>query len=105
MLVLDSAKKGVSARASQLTTQEFTLPIERDCSELALRVTFSYGKLLAETADGVPRLVTQTIEPRPAPALRHDVVGNRNDISITVNQPVFPSHVKTGNTWRLQLPA
>ena len=104
MLVLDSAKKGVSARALHLTTQEFALPIEQDCSELALRVSFSYGKLLAETADGVPRLVTQTIEPRPAPAVRHDRVGNRNDISITVNQPLFPSHVKGGNTWRLQLP-
>lgn len=104
MLVLDSAKKSVSARTSRLTTQEVALPIEPGCSELALRVSFSYGKLLAETADGVPRLVTQTIEPRPAPAVHHDVVGNRNDISISVNQPLFPSHVKTGNTWRLQLP-
>ena len=67
-------------------------------------MSFSYGKLTAETADGTPRLVTRTIEPRPAPAIRHDVVGNRNDIAITVNQPLFPSHVKTGNSWRLQLP-
>jgi hypothetical protein len=104
MLVVDSAKKRVSANASPVTKQEFALPLEAGSSELAMRVQFSYGKLLAETANEVPRLVTETIEPRPAPAIRHEVVGNRNDISITVNQPLFPSHMKTGNTWRLQLP-
>ncbi len=104
MLVVDSAKKRVSANASRVTTQEFALPLEEGSSELAMRVQFSYGKLLAETAAAAPRLVTETIEPRPAPAIRHEIVGNRNDISITVNQPLFPSHMKTGNIWRLELP-
>ena len=104
MLVVDSAKKRVSANTSRVTTQEFALPLEAGSSELAMRVQFSYGRLLAETARETPRLVTETIEPRPAPAIRHEIVGNRNDISITVNQPLFPSHVKTGNTWRLHLP-
>lgn len=104
MLVLDSAKKRVSANGSRVTTQEFALPVESGSSELALRVHFSYGRLLSEKATTAPRLITETIEPRPAPAIRHEIVGNRNDISIVVNQPVFPSHVKAGNTWRLQLP-
>ncbi len=104
MLVVDSARKRVSANASRVTTQEFALPLTTGSTELAVRVQFSYGKLLAETAIASPRLVTETIEPRPAPAIRHEIVGNRSEISITVNQPVFPSHLRTGNTWRLQLP-
>ena len=104
MLVVDSARKRVSASASKVTTQEFALPLEPGAGEVAMRVQFSYGRLLAETAGAAPRLVTETIEPRPAPAIRHEIVGNRSDISITVNQPLFPSHLKTGNTWRLQLP-
>jgi hypothetical protein len=104
MLVVDSARKRVSASSSRVTTQEFALPLAAGSSELAMRVQFSYGKLFAEPAIALPRLVTETIEPRPAPAIRHEIVGKRSDISITVNQPVFPSHLKTGNTWRLQLP-
>jgi hypothetical protein len=104
MLVVDSARKRVSASASRMTTQEFVLPLAAGSTDLAIHIQFSYGRLLAETAIASPRLVTETIEPRPAPAIRHEIVGSRSNISITVNQPVFPSHLKTGNTWRLQLP-
>jgi len=104
MLVVDSARKSVSASSSRMASQEFPLPLEAGSMELALHVQFSYGKLLAETAPTAPRLVTETIEPRPAPAIRSEMVGNRSDISISVNQPFFPSRLKAGNTWRLQLP-
>jgi hypothetical protein len=104
MLVADSAKKRVSAHALRMSTQQYELPFEAGASELALRVQFSYGRLVAEAAASSPLLVTESFEPRPAPAIRHEVVGDRSDISISVNQPLFPSHVKAGNTWRLHLP-
>ena len=104
MLVGDSTWKRVSAHGSRMTAHEYALPFEAGSSELAMRVQFSYGRLLAEPAQSAPRLVTETFDSRPAPAIRQEIVGDRSDISITVSQPLFPSHVKAGNTWRLQLP-
>ncbi|MGA2640084.1 MAG: hypothetical protein ABSG21_04150 [Spirochaetia bacterium] len=104
MLVGDSAKKRVSAHVSRTTTHEYLLPIETRSTELALRVQFSYGKLLAEPAASFPRLVTESFDTRPAPAIRHEIVGDCSEVSIAVSQPLFPTHMKTGNTWRLQLP-
>jgi hypothetical protein len=104
MLIWDSAKKRVSAHASRVSTQQYALPFEAGASELVVRVQFSYGKLVAEAAAALPILETESFEPRPAPAIRHEIVGDRSDISISANQPLFPSHVKAGNTWRLRLP-
>jgi len=104
MLIADSTKKRVTAHPSRMSTNEYALPFEAGSTELAMRVQFSYGKLVAEPAAAAPRLVTEAFEPRPAPVIRHEIVGDRSDISITVSQPLFPSHVKTANTWRLQLP-
>ncbi len=104
MLVGDSTKKRVSARASRTQTQEYPLPFESGTSEIAMRVQFSYGRLVAEPAASGPRLVTESFDARPAPAISHEVIGDRCDISIAASQPLFPSHVKAGNIWRLQLP-
>jgi hypothetical protein len=104
MLVADSTRKRVSAQVSRLSTQEYPLPFETGSAEMGLRVQFSYGKLLAEPASAAPRLVVQSFDTRPAPTIRKDDVGNHSDISIAVSQPLFPSHVKKGSTWRLQLP-
>ena len=104
MLVADSARKRVSAQTSRRSTQEYALPFETGSTELGMRVQFSYGKLLAEPAAAVPRLVVESFDNRPAPTIRQDVVGDRSDVSIAVSQPLFPSHVKMGSTWRLQLP-
>jgi len=104
MLVGDSTKKRVSARASRTQTQEYALPVGKGTSEIAMRVQFSYGRLVAEPAASAPRLITESFDSFPAPAIRHEVIGDRSDISIAASQPLFPSHVKAGNTWRLQLP-
>jgi hypothetical protein len=104
MLVGDSTRKRVSAQASLRSRQEYALPFESGSTELGMRVQFSYGKLLAEPAASVPRLVVESSDNRPAPTIRQDFVGDRSDVSIAVSQPLFPSHVKMGSTWRLQLP-
>src|SRR5271157_5619247 len=104
MLVGDSTKKRVSARAFRTQTQEYALTVGKGTSEIAMRVQFSYGRLVAEPAASAPRLITESFDSFPAPAIRHEVIGDRSDISIAASQPLFPSHVKAGNTWRLQLP-
>jgi hypothetical protein len=104
MLVGDSTRKRVSAQASRRSTQEYALPFESGFTELGMRVQFSYGKLFAEPAATTPRLVVESFDSRPAPTIRQDVVGDRSDVSIGVSQPLFPSHVEMGSTWRLQLP-
>jgi len=104
ILLGDSTRKRVSAHVSRTTMHEYPLPVETRSTELSLRVQFSYGTLLAGPAASFPRLVTESFDTRPAPTIRHEIVGNRSDVSIAVSQTLFPPHMKTGNTWRLQLP-
>jgi hypothetical protein len=80
------------------------LPFEAGPGGLGIRVQFSYGKLLAELASSAPSLVVESFGTRPAPTIRREIVGGRSDISIAVSQTLFPSHAKTGSTWRLHLP-
>jgi hypothetical protein len=105
MLLGDSARKRVTARASTMSTREYALPIDGGSREVALTIHFSYGRLVTETADGAPRLITESWEAQPAPVLRHDLLGNRSEVSVSVSQPLFPSHRKAATVWRLQLPA
>ena len=104
MLVGDSTRKRVSAQAARRSTHEYALPFEAGSAELGIRLQFSYGKLLAERAASAPSLVVESFDTRPAPTIRHEIEGGRSDISIAVSQPLFPSHTKTGSTWRLRLP-
>jgi len=104
MLLVDSTRKRVGARAATATSREYLLPIEERSSQVSLRVHFSYGKLIAASAPGRPRLETAAHAPRPAPVIRHELVGNRSDLSVSVSQPIFPSHMTTDDTWRLFLP-
>ncbi len=104
MLVGDSTKKRVFAHASASRTEEYPLPLEPGSAELGVRVQFSYGTLVAEPSASAARLVTESSDSRPAPAIRREIVGDRTDIAISVTQPMFPTHVKAENTWRLQLP-
>jgi hypothetical protein len=105
MLVWDTTKRRVSARTEQISTNEYLLPIDAGSAEISMRVQFSYGRLTAEPAVSAARLVTESFEPRPAPVIRHEIVGDRSDISISSSQPLFPSHLRTRDSWRLQLPA
>ncbi len=104
MLLVDSTKKRVRARAARPTMREYALPSTSGSAELAVRVHFSYGRLQAARAPGEPRLVTESHAPRPAPAIRSEMVGSRSDLSISVSQPIFPSHMTKDDTWRLFLP-
>jgi hypothetical protein len=104
ILIGDSTRKRVSAQAAHKSTHEYLLPFEAGSTELAVSVQFSYGKLLAEPAAAAPTLIVESFDKRPAPTIRHEAMGDRSEISIAVNQPFFPSHVKMDTTWRLNLP-
>jgi hypothetical protein len=104
MLVADSTRKRMSAQAARRSTSEYALPFDTGSGELDVRVQFSYGNLLAESAVTAPTLVVESFDSRPAPTIRHEATGDRSEISIAVNQPLFPSHVKMDSTWRLNLP-
>ncbi len=104
MLVGDSTKKRVSAHASHTSTVEYPLPLQAESTEISLRLHFSYGRLVVGPAAGPPRLITESLDPNAAPAIKSDVVGESNEISIAISQPLFPSLDLMGNAWRLELP-
>jgi len=104
MLVVDSTRKRVSAHAASLKTQAFPIPVAPASSELAFRVSFSYGRLVVGSAVDVPRLVTEQEGPGSPPAISQESMGDRTEISIGISQPLFPAHFQLRNTWRLELP-
>ena len=105
MLVTDSATKRVFAGAASVITEQFPLTVNDASSELALRVQFSYGKLLAAWSADAPRLVTEHRGMGAAPAITHEMVGERREVFIAMTQPLFPANVLLKNTWRLDLPS
>jgi hypothetical protein len=105
MLIADSAKKRVFAGAASVTTEKFPLTIDEATAELAFRVQFSYGRLIAAWSADAPRLVTEHRGTGAAPAIKQETVGERREVLITMNQPIFPANVQLKNTWRLDLPS
>jgi hypothetical protein len=105
MLVVDSARKRVSAHASSVTKSQFPIPLPSTSAEVAFRIQFSYGRLEVVRASDGPRLLTEQAGPGTAPAITHETMGGRSEVSIAISQPLFPSHFQLKNTWRLELPA
>jgi hypothetical protein len=104
MLVVDSTRKRVYANAASLKTRAFPIAVAPAAAELAFRVQFSYGRLVVGAAGDAPRLVTEQEGPGLPPAISHEIVGDRTEISIAISQPIFPAHFQLRNTWRLELP-
>jgi len=104
MLLGNSARRRVTATVSPPSSRDYALPVDGNAGEVALSVVFSYGELAAEITDGPPRLTTRTWEAQPAPVVRQEMVGNRSEVSVSVSQPLFPSHRKPAAAWRLHLP-
>ncbi|MGA2977712.1 MAG: hypothetical protein ABSF77_20620 [Spirochaetia bacterium] len=105
LLVVDSTKKRVFANTSSVTTAQYPLPMDSGSTELAIRVQFSYGRLMAARTDGTPRLVTETSGSGAPPVIKQEMMGGCSEISIASNQPLFPALYSLQNTWRLELPA
>ncbi len=106
MLVADSAKKREFAGAASVITEQFPLgSTDASSLELAFRVQFSYGRLLAAWSKEAPRLVTEHRGAGAVPAISHEIVGQRREVSIAMSQPIFPANVHLKNTWRLDLPS
>jgi hypothetical protein len=104
MLVIDSTKKRVVADGAGVVSTEHLLPLDERPSEISLKIQFSYGRLVVTRGEGAPRLVTETTGPSAAPGLKHQTMGEREEVTIALNQPLFPDRLKMKNTWRLELP-
>ena len=104
MLVFDSARKRVNARASDVRKMQYPIPLPSSAAEVSFRIQFSYGRLEIECATDEPRLLTEQIGPDGAPAITHETMGDRSEVSIAISQPFFPAHFQLRNTWRLELP-
>jgi len=104
MLVFDSTKKRVSAQASSVKITQFPITLPPGAEELSFRVQFSYGRLVVGSASGAPCLVTEQLGSGASPVIAQALIGDRTEISIAASQPIFPSHFRLGNTWRLDLP-
>jgi hypothetical protein len=105
ILVADSARKRVGARAADVRKMHLPIPVPQSSAEVAFRVQFSYGRLEVACASEAPRLLTEQVGPGTAPVITHETIGDRSEVSIAISQPLFPSHFQLRNTWRLELPA
>jgi hypothetical protein len=103
MLVVDSVKKRRFTRASSMTTRKFPIHIERASRELSCKLQYSYGRLALGAAKGEPILVTEHAGPAIPPQIFQETVGGLEEISITMSQPLFPSHFQLQNAWKLEL--
>jgi hypothetical protein len=104
LLLFDSTKKRVHANGTQATTTRHPLPFPQGAAELAVKLQFSYGRLVVTRAAGAPQLVAETVGTEVPPMIGVETVGERSDLTIAMNQPLFPSHVLHVNSWRLELP-
>jgi hypothetical protein len=103
ILVVDSAKKSRFTRHSDIETREQPLPIPPGTREVSCAVQFSYGRLFVGPADGSARLRTEQVGSTPLPTISTEVMGSAASLSVTMSQPIFPSHFQLSNTWRLAL--
>ncbi len=104
ILVVDSARKRASAHKTDVRKTQFPILLPAAPSEVAFRVQFSYGRLEVACAAEGPRLLIEQVGPGAPPAITHETLGDRSEVSIAISQPLFPSHFQLRNTWRLELP-
>jgi hypothetical protein len=104
LLLFDSTKKRMRANGSQATTTHHPLPFREGAAELAVKLQFSYGRLVVTRAAGAPQLTAETMGPIEAPTIINESMGERSGLTIAMSQPLFPSHVMYMNSWRLELP-
>jgi hypothetical protein len=102
ILVVDSTRKRVTTSVGHPTAREFPLPVEPGSSEIACRLQFSYGTLVV--IPGASRLVTEHVGAAPDPSITRRMLGQRNEITVSTGQPLFPSHFQLHNRWSLELP-
>jgi hypothetical protein len=105
MLLADSIAKRRLARSSLPVARDHALALGPDARELACRVQFSYGRLKIDAADGPPGLHCEHVGPAPEPLIEQSTRGGVASLSLSLQQPLFPSAFQLSNTWHLALPS
>jgi len=104
ILLADSLAKRRLARSSVPVTRRHELPIGPEARELSCRLQFSYGRLKIESTDGEPSLACEHVGPAPEPLIEQSIRGGIASLSLSLQQPLFPSAFQLSNTWHLALP-
>ena len=104
ILLADSIAKRRLARSSVPATHRHELALGGEAREVSCRIQFSYGRLKIDTADEAPSLRCEHVGPAPEPLIEQSVRGGRAELSLSMQQPLFPSAFQLSNTWHLSLP-
>ena len=104
ILFADSLAKRRLTRSSLPVTRRHELPVGPDTREVSCRVQFSYGRLKIEATDGTPYLLCDHFGPVPEPLIEQSAHGNLTSLSLSLQQPLFPSAFQLSNTWHIALP-
>jgi len=105
ILLADSLAKRRLTRSSVPVTRRHELPMGPDVHELACRLQFSYGRLKVNPAEGTPYLACEHVGPAPEPLIEQSMRGGVASLSVSLQQPLFPSAFQLSNTWHLALPS
>jgi hypothetical protein len=104
LLVADSLKKSRFTRISMTRTTDYPLPVSPDAHEILFRIYFSYGTLSIGDCEDVPKIRAEQIGAMGDPAVQSEIRGAVSVLTITMTQPIFPSHFQLLNSWHLDLP-
>jgi len=104
ILFADSLAKRRLARSSVPVTHRHELPVGPDTREVSCHVQFSYGRLKIEAAEGTPYLLCDHVGPAPEPLIEQSARGSLVSLSLSLQQPLFPSAFQLSNTWHIAHP-
>jgi hypothetical protein len=104
ILLADSIAKRRLTRFSAPVTRRHELPVEPETREVSCHIQFSYGRLKIDAVDGTPYLLCEHVGPAPEPLIEQSTRGGLASLSLSLQQPFFPSAFQLSNTWHVGLP-
>ncbi len=104
ILLADSLAKRRLTRSAVPVARRHELPVGPDAREISCHIQFSYGRLKIDAADGTPYVLCEHVGPAPEPLIEQSARGSVASLSLSLQQPLFPSAFQLSNTWHLALP-
>jgi hypothetical protein len=104
IMLADSIAKRRLTRSSVPVARRHELNLGPDAREISCRIQFSYGRLKIDASDAHPALQCEHVGPAPEPIIEQSTRGGIATLSLSLQQPLFPSAFQLTNTWHLSLP-
>lgn len=105
LLLVDSIAKRRLARSSVPVAHRHDLALDPGAREVSCRIQFSYGRLKIDATDALPTLQCEHVGPAPEPLIEQTTRGGLAALSLSLQQPLFPSAFQLSNTWHFSLPS